>query len=274
MSKRPTWWLDFLKKFWPILGITARAVQLPVVGKFVALVTAPIFSKKNFNITYIPINKNIEGTGNTFLPQTVVEALIRRSAHRVILNRCSCRDSKGCENYPVEYACTLLGEGSKEVDPRIAKHVSIDEAISHMNQKIKEGLIPMTGRVKMDNYFYGVRDKGKLLTICYCCRCCCTILDTVKYLPQDVADSLVRLKGLRISIDNSICDICGICVDECFINAISIDSGNIIHDMSLCKGCGKCISACPKEAIKAEIDNVDEAIEELTGRIERFVQVD
>ncbi len=109
-----------------------------------------------------------------------------------------CRDARQCEEHPVEMGCTLLGEGTREIDPRIARHVSVDEAIEHLHATLREGLIPMTGRVRIDNFIWGVRDRGKLLTICHCCRCCCTILNSGKYLPVSASAALVPLKGVDV----------------------------------------------------------------------------
>ena len=87
----------------------------------------------------------------------VLEELIRRSSHRVIIKRCTCRDHHKCKNHPIEDACILLGDGAAEIDPGVARHVSIDEAIAHMKSQVNDGLIPFAGRVRMDDFFWGVR---------------------------------------------------------------------------------------------------------------------
>jgi len=184
MSRRPSWWLTVLAKIWPVTWLSARATQIPVVGKFVAMMTLPLFTRRILNVSYIPINRSVEGVDNTWLPQELAERLIRESSHRVIINRCTCRDDRQCMEHPIEYGCTLLGDGTKEIDPRIARHVSVDEAIEHLRRTLDDGLMPMIGRVKIDNYIWGVKDRGKLLTMCPCCRCCCTILNSGKYFPD------------------------------------------------------------------------------------------
>jgi UDP-glucose 4-epimerase len=271
MSRRPAWWLYFLAKIWPITWISAQATQWPIVGGLIARLTVPMFSKKNLNISYIPINANVEGATSSPLPTAIVEELIRRSSHRVLINRCTCRDAKHCKEHPVEYACTLLGEGTREIDPRIARHASVDEAIAHHHKVVADGLIPMTGRVKVDNLIWGVRDEGKLLTVCYCCRCCCTILNSGKYFPPEAAKSLVKLKGLDIIVDRDRCTGCGTCVAECFMDAIKLENLTACHDAQSCKGCGRCATVCPVNAVTVRVSDMDAAVTDLMGRIDGLI---
>ena len=270
MSKRPAWWLTVLAKIWPLTWISAKATTLPVLGPLIAKVTLPLFSGKNLDISYIPINENLAGE-SSFLPSQIVEELIRRSAHRVIINRCTCRDADHCENYPVELGCTLLGEGTREIDPRIARHVSVDEAIEHFHKTLAAGLLPMTGRVKIDNFIWGVKDRGKLLTVCHCCRCCCTILRSGKYLPRDAAGAIKKLDGLSISIDAEKCIGCGTCVEECFMGSLALIDEKALRDDETCKGCGRCATVCPQGAVTVHIESIDAAMTEVMGRIRKQI---
>lgn len=271
MSKRPKFWLSILAKIWPITWISARMTTWPLVGGIVKFFSLPLFTKKNLNISYIPINEKIEGMGSTYLPREVVEELISRSSHRVIINRCTCRDAKQCTEYPIDYGCTLLGEGTREIDPRIARHVGKEEAIAHLKKTLDAGLIPMIGRVKLDNFIWGVRDRGKLLTICHCCRCCCTIFASGKYLPKEAADSVVRLEGLKFVYDREKCTLCGTCVDDCFMAALSIAEDGMIRDEESCKGCGRCVTVCPEGAIRVEIEDLDRVVSTFMGRVKERI---
>ncbi len=192
MSRRPNWWLHVLAGIWPITWISARATRWPVVGPLVAALALPLFSRKNLNISYIPINEGLGGFQSSHLPREIVRELIEHSSHRVIIERCTCRDARDCKEHPATLGCTLLGEGTKEIDPRIARHVSVAEAQQHLDRTLADGLIPMVGRVRLDNFIWGVRDRGHLLTVCHCCRCCCTIFASGKYLPEEAGKSIVR----------------------------------------------------------------------------------
>jgi len=51
-------------------------------------------------------------------------------------------------------------------------------------------------------------------------------------------------------IDKNRCTGCGICVEECPVNAINIKDGKAIIDMKKCIRCKRCHEVCPKNAIR------------------------
>ncbi|TFH38513.1 MAG: hypothetical protein E4G96_10375 [Chrysiogenales bacterium] len=274
MSKRPAWWLDALRVYWPLNNLVARATSIPLLGRILFTAVRPLFSKKNFNVTYVPVNRSIRGAENMVLPARLIEGLIQKSSHRVVLKRCSCRDSEGCGEFPVEMACLLMGDGARHIDPRIARHVTTGEAVAHLHDRIGRGLIPMLGRVRMDDFYYGVPNEGRLLTICFCCPCCCTVLRSSRFFPKEVQDSLVRVKGLAITVDHDVCGLCGACVEGCFMGALRIEGGGIVRDEGLCKGCGHCAARCPEGAVTMTIDDLEGAMAEIRGRIGERITVE
>ncbi len=276
MSYRPRWWLDFLRIAWPLTELSAKMTRWPVIGPVVALLTRPVFTGNNFHITHIPINASIGGGKSTMLPEKVLEGLIRRSSHRITINRCTCRESHECRHYPVEDACLHLGEGTTHIPPHLATPRTVDEAIAHMRKMIGLGLIPFLGQVRMDDFFYGRPNTGRALTICFCCPCCCTIFRSARYFPDDVKDSLVRLKGLTVAVNNARCagEGCGACVRGCFTGALSFSVEGVAWDSALCKGCGRCAAVCPEKAITIEVENIERAIDEITGRMRERVNIE
>ena len=48
------------------------------------------------------------------------------------------------------------------------------------------------------------------------------------------------------------CTKCGICVDECPVEAISEGEDIYVIDKDICTECGSCVSTCPNEAIIEE----------------------
>jgi ferredoxin len=271
MGKRPKWWLRAVAFFWPLTWIGGRLYRVPVLGKFLVLLTSPLFSPKKQHLTYVPIHHEIEGTGSTYLPRKIVEELIRRASHRAIIHHCTCRLERGCTEHPIELGCLLMGDGAAEIDANIARQVGVEEALEHLDRALDSGLIPLVGRAPIDNLIYGVKNRGRLLTTCYCCTCCCTILSTGKYLPDAVHASLVPLAGLSIDTDPKNCTACGTCVTSCFMGALSVENGVLVRDHHRCKSCGLCVTACPTGANRETVDDIEKAIDDIFRRIEKFV---
>ena len=51
-------------------------------------------------------------------------------------------------------------------------------------------------------------------------------------------------------IDEDMCVGCGICVEECPVDAISMENGKAVIDMKKCIRCKKCHEICPQKAVK------------------------
>lgn len=48
---------------------------------------------------------------------------------------------------------------------------------------------------------------------------------------------------------------CKICINECPVNAISMNNGIAVIDQNICTKCGICLEKCPKEAIRPNFEN-------------------
>ena len=53
---------------------------------------------------------------------------------------------------------------------------------------------------------------------------------------------------MAVKINDSECIGCGVCVEECPSEALTVDDICAV-DESLCVDCGSCVEACPVEAI-------------------------
>ncbi|MBN2386154.1 MAG: 4Fe-4S binding protein [Anaerolineales bacterium] len=274
MAWRPSWWLDLLKIIWPVAHLGARATRIPVAREVIASLARPLFNEQDFNITYLPINANLQPAASMVLSREILTELICRSAHRVIVRRCSCRDSLGCQTYPVEDACLLLGFDTVNIRPEIARPVSVAEALAHVEARTALGLTPMTGRVRVDDLLYGASNRKRMLTICFCCPCCCTVLNSVKYIPAEFKSSIVKLQGTRVQVDLEKCCHCGICAAACLVEAIVLQNGSIHHDHEKCIGCGRCSTACPQGATSLVIEDPQAAISEILGRMRERVNIE
>ena len=253
----------------PVTDLWAKTTAWPVVGKL----TGWIVNKDHYDVTFIPINEELAGDSSTVLPKQVVEEMIRRSCHRVIIPVCLCRLGCRCQDYPMEIGCIFLGEGAKQIDPSIGRAVSVEEALEHMERSIAAGLIPQIGRVDPDPFWLGVKIKDweRFLTLCFCCTCCCIAMRNQLSWYPDMRRRMHRLEGLSIEIGDD-CDGCGKCAKRCFAQAISIeDKMALIGDG--CKGCGLCVEVCPRDAISISVVDSERMLSEAFRRIESYADI-
>ena len=77
------------------------------------------------------------------------------------------------------------------------------------------------------------------------------------------------------SFDSELCTVCGICIDRCPAEALTLGSAEVPdRNLDRCIGCGVCASGCPEEAITL-VERVgalvppfdDEALREMQTRM-------
>jgi heterodisulfide reductase subunit A len=98
-----------------------------------------------------------------------------------------------------------------------------------------------------------------LKTGIFACGCALSpkdVRDTVSDALAAAAKASLFLKGERIItspekafVITDLCDGCGLCVQVCPVNAITMEDEKAKINPFLCTGCGACIPVCPKEAI-------------------------
>ncbi len=271
--------------FQPIIRevfINERAMKLPMTGPVFSLVgnlfrlgKVP-FIKDRFawldpeesNVSWLPINEDIQGVDNIALPEEVLFRLIDKATHHVIMDFCPCRTAIKCEHYPAERGCLFMGESALKIPEKSRRQVSRQEAKQHVKKAVAAGLIPVTGKARLDADLMQIRHEGKLLTTCFCCECCC-ITRYMKHVPPQIMDGFhPPVEGLRVEVTQD-CNGCGACESACYIEAISIEDGKA-RMSSMCRVCGRCAGQCPQEAIKLILDN-DRAVEDVLARIEAVV---
>ena len=55
---------------------------------------------------------------------------------------------------------------------------------------------------------------------------------------------------MAVQIDGAKCTGCGLCVDACPVEAISLENDKAKVDAEKCVDCGQCVEQCPSEAIR------------------------
>lgn len=68
-------------------------------------------------------------------------------------------------------------------------------------------------------------------------------------------------------VDESRCTGCGICVEACPGDAISLSEGVAVIDMEACIRCGECHEFCPQDAVRHDGDLTEWRIDEAIRRV-------
>ncbi len=99
--------------------------------------------------------------------------------------------------------------------------------------------------------------------------------------PKDIPDTVSQASGsaarairlmnqgeyffdpLLAFVDEEKCDGCGLCVDHCPYNAISMAGKTAEVNTAFCSGCGSCISYCPKDALDLHLYTNKQLLEQI-----------
>ena len=266
---RKKYQIDIALKFWWLTRLAKRLGHLPVFRRMAGLVA----SDKAFRGSFIPVGEEIEVPPGTAAPREIIEDYIRRASHRTIIGFCPCRVGQGCQRHPSDLGCLLIGEGAREVHPQVGRPANTDEALAHLDRALESGLLPLIGHIKIDQVVYGVKDYGRLLTICFCCDCCCVLRSGMRGLVASYPDSLVKLEGVSVEVDSELCVGCGQCVPVCPVESLSLEGGVAVIG-PMCLGCGACARACERGFIKLRISEGSSPADDIRRRIEAGVSID
>jgi len=246
-----------------LVGYYVKMANLPFIGE-----RLPEFDPKENNFSWIPINQDIQGAEQIALPEEVLDRLIDKAKHRVIVNACSCRIAMDCKDYPNEIGCLFMGESALVIPATHREEVTPKKAKAHARKAIKAGLVPVAGKARIDSTGLMIKDEGKLLTVCFCCECCC-LTRLFRYLTPEIMKGIQHpVEGLTVEVTDD-CIGCGICVDKCYINAMEMKNGQAVTG-DMCTFCGRCATHCPEKAIKLKLDNPN-AVDDVVRRIESVI---
>lgn len=267
---RPLWVVGIIKRLFPSRMFVARMTKFPIFGRFM-----DNWLFEGDDMLYVPPNRvvtvgeDIETPGDLVLPSEVVEHFIRATDYHWIMNTCLCRESAGCEDYPIDLGCLFLGEAISGINPKLGRRVSQEEALDHLEQCRQAGLVHTVGRNKLDTVWLGIGPREKLMTVCNCCPCCC-LWGVIPHVTPEIGDKIARMPGVTVRVTEQ-CIGCGACTEDvCFAQAIHLDGDRAVID-DACRACGRCVDACPQQAIELVIEDaqfVTRSIERLSTLVD------
>ena len=250
---------------------TMAVLHLLKLGKIPGLRRLiPWMDPKKNSMTYLPINESMGDITQQILPIQVVHDFIDKSDVHVIMNKCGCRLARKCEHFTNEIGCLFMGETALHLPHGVSRRVSREVAHAHVERAAEVGLVPITGKIRIDNFSFLTPDKNKLLSVCFCCHCCC-MMTAFKQIPGPYLDNVMTpLEGLVIEVTEK-CQGCGICMETCGFDAITIVNGRAVHS-DQCRGCGRCERFCPNHAVRISITNPN-AVADAEQRIMEYVNI-
>ncbi len=264
---RKKWQIALVLRFW---RLTHWAKRLGRVTPFRQM-AGPVAGERSFAGSFIPVDEFIEVPPGVVAPRDLVIDCIRRAGHRTIIHECPCRAGEGCSKHPIDLGCIMLGEGARDVDAGVGRSATVEEALAHVDRALESGLLPLIGHIRIDKYIFGIGDWSRLLTVCFCCRCCCVLRSEMGGLVDAYPRSLVKLEGVRVEVADG-CVGCGECVPVCPVDNVILQDGvAVIGDK--CLGCGTCARACSRGIIKVTIEPGAAYERELRRRVESRVDI-
>jgi len=221
--------------------------------------------------TNIIINENAGTSISEILPPRIIHDFIDKAEYHVIMDRCGCRLSGECQHFTSDIGCLFMGETALTLPHNVSRRVSREQAHWHVDRAIGVGLVPIVGKIRVDNFIFLTPDVGKLLSVCFCCHCCCMMGSFRHVPPEHLNHVMTPLEGVRVEVTDA-CIGCGTCIETCIFEAISIENGKAVHSAQ-CRSCGRCVTYCPKQAVVISMDDPETSLLSAERRIETYVKV-
>ncbi len=167
--------------------------------------------------------------------------LIGESSGPWAVFNCVCRQGKD-----------LLGEPCRQTSERrtclglkdIARYC-LDSGVGQSLSR--EEALALVGRAERDGMVLQPENAQDPLFICFCCGCCCGVLQMAKRFPRP-ADYVHS--NHNAAVDRDLCIDCGTCHSRCPMEAIRSENGAAAVDLGRCIGCGVCTGTCPSGAVR------------------------
>lgn len=201
--------------------------------------TEQAFGKEFFShapalMKVIPIGADVTPE-STVEPYESVVKLIEGAKSWAVQN-CICKKERGllghrCDK-PMEVCLTFAPVEHVFDKWESGRATTKEEAYEILKLSEKAGLVHMTSNTATGHNY-----------ICNCCKCCCLPLRSFKLVSKNAA---ARSNYVAV-VDTDKCTTCGLCVDRCQVNAVSVGDVAVIGD---CIGCGLCATTCPADAIR------------------------
>jgi UDP-glucose 4-epimerase len=248
LNRSPAWRriMSFYKYLKPGIWVMRQPVIGPVLQK------AWIREHRDAN-WILPVNEAIPRGRQAALPGIIVEQLLRASDGIFSMAACPCRTAYQCANHPRNLGCLHIGPAVRQIPADVGRLLSLEEGLQHLELAQASNLIPTILYNPSEAEIFKV-DKQRMLSICFCCECCCDVRLLLRRGPERYWNLYnQRLPGLEILVGAG-CTLCGDCVRACYGGDRIIQMGKERAEISdRCIGCGRCVSACLEGALSIRV---------------------
>ena len=187
----------------------------------------------------IPVDRTVKAEAAVQTYDQVLTYI--ENSELIAVATCHCRheallvDEEDVCGMPNE-VCFMFDTGAEHhIERGMGRRVTKEEAMDIMRQAEEAGLV------------HGSINTQRIDWICNCCRCHCQLLEGLLSQPKP---SEVVMHTFEPSFDSELCTVCGICIDRCPAEALTLGSAEVPDwNQDQCIGCGVCASGCPEEAI-------------------------
>jgi NAD-dependent dihydropyrimidine dehydrogenase PreA subunit len=206
------------------------------VGEYIPTLLDPALWKKAPQLRTIPVNTSIDHKLEV-LPYENAEELVK-AQEKYLVAPCICRKEKklldeGCER--PEENCLIFGRGAELYHDRgIGRYIDQEEALDILKKAEDAGLVLQPSNSK------------DIVNICCCCGCCCGVLRTIKQHPKPAT---IVSSPFTCEAVQETCIGCGVCVNRCQMDAISLEEDKVVLDQDRCIGCGLCVPTCLTDSL-------------------------
>jgi electron transport complex protein RnfB len=184
----------------------------------------------------IPVGESIK-MDMEVAPFESVVGIIEQAQSWGVLD-CICRKQtaligKPCK-HPVDVCMTMSDTPDAFINSTDIKALTKEEAYTVLRRADQAGLVHSVSNNQQGNWY-----------ICNCCTCSCGILRGMAEL--GIAN-VVASSAFITTVDESLCNACGLCVESCQFDALAVHSIAMVN-RTRCVGCGVCVNACPDQAL-------------------------
>jgi NAD-dependent dihydropyrimidine dehydrogenase PreA subunit/DNA-binding Lrp family transcriptional regulator len=184
----------------------------------------------------VPVDRSLDAGLKVLSYESAKELIRGRSKIRVV--PCICRTEhamvgEGCDK-PRE-SCLVFGTGAHYYERRgIGRDISPEECAEILEKADGAGLVLQPNNAR------------RITNICCCCGCCCQVLIHMKKHPRPAE---IVSTPFTLSHDPETCTACGVCVQRCQMDAVSMEDDRVTVRRERCIGCGLCVSTCPTRSL-------------------------